>query len=171
MKEQGIVALFDNPDQLKSSATQLREAHFQDMDAFTPYPVHGIDKAIGIPRSWVSAITLVCGFAGLIIGLFLTIWTSAVDWPLNVGGKPMVSLPAFVPIIFECVILCGGVMTVLGVLGLCGVPNFRAKPVDPRCTDDAYALWVPTRDDMQRAEVEQIAKAGGAYETRVVGAS
>src|SRR5262245_37589460 len=98
----GVLALYEDPDTLLRAAAQVREHGFAGADAYTPYPVHGLSEALGIRRSWVPYVTLVMGLIGAGLGLLLQIWTSAVDWPIIVGGKPFVSLPAFIPITFEC---------------------------------------------------------------------
>src|SRR5262245_28379422 len=103
-----ILALYDDPDRLLSAAAVAREHGFQGVDAFTPYPVHGLSEALGIRKSWVPYVTLVLGLTGAGLGLYFEIWTSAIDWPLIVGGKPYVSLPAFIPVMFESGVLIGG---------------------------------------------------------------
>src|SRR5262249_15224576 len=107
----GILALYDNPDSLLDAAAQTREHGFRNVDAYTPYPVHGLSEALGIRKSWIPWVTLVMGLSGAIGALFFEIWTSAMDWPINVGGKPFVSLPAFIPITFEGGVLIGGTTT------------------------------------------------------------
>lgn len=167
MAQQGIIGLFSEPEQVKAGAVALRQAKYDGMDAFTPYPVHGLGDALGLKRSWVSAVTLLFGLLGCLGGLVFTIWTSAYDWPINIGGKPMVSIPAFIPIVFECTVLLGGVMTFFAVWWFSGLPNYGRKLVDPRVTKDAFALWIPLQHEGQRGEVERMLKEHGAYEVRV----
>lgn len=165
----GIVGIFPTPEGLLESGTQLRARGIAGMDAFTPFPIHGIDHAIGIKRSWVSAITLIFGLLGFAFGIWMQWWTSAVDWPINVGGKPLASWPAFVPIIFECTVLFAGVATFFGVIGLCGLPRGDNGIVDPRVSNDSYALWVPTKPGAPAGvEIEQVLKSNGAIEVRSV---
>jgi hypothetical protein len=92
----GVLALYDDPDKLLRAATLAREHGFANLDAYTPYAVHGMSEALGVKKSWVPWVTLVMGLTGACLALTFEIWTSAVDWPINVGGKPMVSLPAFI---------------------------------------------------------------------------
>ena len=87
----GVLALYDDPDKLLVAAAVAREHGFPDLDAFTPYAVHGLSEALGIRKSWVPYVTLVMGLSGATLGLTFMIWTSAYDWPINVGGKPMIS--------------------------------------------------------------------------------
>src|ERR1700742_4132558 len=101
-KTAGVIAVFKDENDLISAARQAREKmRFTKYDAFTPYPVHGLDDAMGIKRSWLPWVTFFAGLTGALTALALDVWTSAVDWPVNIGGKPLVSLPAFIPIIFE----------------------------------------------------------------------
>ena len=139
----GVLALYDNPDSLLTAAALTREHGYPNVDAFTPYPVHGLSEALGIRKSWVPYVTLIMGLSGAILGLAFQIWTSAVDWPINVGGKPMVSLPAFIPITFECGVLLGGTMTLAALLAACGLPNFRAPILDRDLTNDRFGLFIP----------------------------
>jgi hypothetical protein len=139
----GILALYDNPDTLLQAAARVRAHGFPDADAFTPYPVHGLSEALGIKKSWVPYVTLVMGLSGAALGLLFQIWTSAIDWPMNVGGKPMVSLPAFIPVTFECGVLIGGTMTLAALFLACGLPDFSSPILDRDLTNDKFALFIP----------------------------
>ena len=122
----GVLALYADPDSLLNAATRAREHGFQGMDAYTPYAVHGLSEALGIRKSWVPWVTLVMGLSGAALGLTFMIWTSAYDWPINVGGKPMISLPAFIPITFECGVLLGGTMTLAALFVACDLHGAEA---------------------------------------------
>jgi hypothetical protein len=93
------------------------------MDAFTPFPVEGMAEAIGFHSTRVPLICLVGGIIGCLGGFYLQYWPSVIGYPVNVGGKPLNSWPAFIPITFELTILCAGVATVLGMLALNGLPT------------------------------------------------
>lgn len=139
----GVLALYADPDSLLSAAAQAKEHGFAEMDAFTPYPVHGLSEALGIKKSWVPYVTLVMGLSGAALGLTFMIWTSAYDWPILIGGKPMVSLPAFIPITFECGVLLGGTMTLAALFVACGLPNLKKPILDRDLTNDRFGLWIP----------------------------
>ena len=139
----GILALYEDPDRLLSAAAVAREHGFQGMDAFTPYPVHGLSEALGIRKSWVPYVTLVMGLTGAGLGLYFEIWTSAFDWPINVGGKPYISLPAFIPVMFESGVLIGGTMTLAALLLACGLPDLGKPILDRNLTNDRFGLYVP----------------------------
>ena len=130
----GVLGFFDDPQSLIDAMNQVREANYESFDAFTPYPVHGLDAAQGLKRSPLPYVTFVAGVTGFILAVTLQYWTSAVDWPLNVGGKPFFSWPAFVPIMFELTVLLAGLSTVAGMFVLNGLPNIKKKVFDPSLT-------------------------------------
>src|SRR5947208_1050305 len=101
----GYAAIFNGEQKTVRAATKIREMGFKKFDAISPYPVHGMEEAVGIPRSVIPYVTFVGGILGCCVAVLLTIWTSAYDWPINVGGKPNNSLPAFIPIFFELTVL------------------------------------------------------------------
>jgi ActD protein len=165
----GVLAIYDNPDTLLVAAARVREHGYRNADAFTPYPVHGLSEALGIKKSWVPYVTLVMGLTGAALGLWFEIWTSAVDWPINVGGKPFVSLPAFIPITFESGVLIGGTMTLAALLVACGLPNFRAPILDRSLTDDRFALFIPDAGpDWTEARTTEFLRSTGATDVRVI---
>jgi hypothetical protein len=167
--KRGVLALYDNPDALLHAAARVKEHGFPDVDAFTPYPVHGLSEALGIKKSWVPYVTLVMGLAGAALALAFEIWTSAIDWPLNVGGKPMVSLPAFIPITFEGGVLIGGTMTLAALLVACGLPNLGAPILDRDLTNDRFALWIPdTGPDWNETRAIDFLKTTNPVDLRVV---
>lgn len=140
------IVLFDQERRLLDALTECRRRGVAVLDAHSPYPIHGIDELLGIQR---SKLTLVCFFGGLVglsLGLYFQYWSSATDWPLNVGGKPFDSLPAFVPVAFELTVLFGGLATALMLLVRSrlwpGKKRFRAIP---GVTDDRYALVIEER--------------------------
>jgi len=165
----GILALYEDPDALLRAATVAREHGFADVDAYTPYPVHGLCEALGIRKSWVRYVTLVMGLSGAALGLTFQIWTSAYDWPINVGGKPFISLPAFIPITFECGVLIGGTMTLAALLVACGLPNWNKPILDRDLTNDRFGLWVPEiGPEWNEARIIQVLQSTGPTDLRVV---
>ena len=165
----GLLALYDNPDTLIHAAARAREHGFEGMDAFTPYPVHGLSEALGIRKSWVPYVTLIMGLAGAGLGLLFQIWTSAFDWPLIIGGKPMISLPAFIPVTFECGVLLGGTMTLAALLVACRLPNLKAPILDRNLTNDRFGLYVPEYGpDWNEARIVKLLEGTGALEVRVI---
>jgi len=165
----GVLALYDDPDKLLVAAAIAKEHGFPDLDAYTPYAVHGLSEALGIKKSWVPYVTLVMGLSGAALGLTFMIWTSAYDWPINVGGKPMVSLPAFIPITFECGVLIGGTMTLAALLLACGLPNLNKPILDRDLTNDRFGLWIPeSGPEWNETRVIHALRSTGAVDIRVV---
>jgi hypothetical protein len=165
----GILALYEDPDSLLRAAAMAKEHGFADMDAFTPYPVHGLSEALGIKKSWVPYVTLIMGLSGAALGLWFMIWTSAIDWPINVGGKPYVSLPAFIPITFECGVLLGGTMTLAAMFLACGLPGYKKPILDRDLTNDRFGLWIPEiGPEWNEARTIQFLKTTAAADVRVL---
>ncbi|MCI0530875.1 MAG: DUF3341 domain-containing protein [candidate division Zixibacteria bacterium] len=167
LKLPAVFGLFDDPDTLKKAAELARLKGFENLDAFTPYPVHGLEKAMGLKMSWIPYVTLICGLGGATLGYLFMYWISAVDWPLNVGGKPFHSWPAFIPITFECGILLGGVSTFLALLFACGLPGKKVI-LDPELTNNRFALVIPEKQDKVRDDIQQFLKGAGAFEVRKI---
>ena len=100
-----IGAEFKSAAALFKAAEKIRDEGYKRWDVYSPFPIHGMDKAMGLGNSWVSTIVLAAGCTGLVVAFTLQAWTSAVHYPLIVQGKPYLSLPAFVPIMFELTVL------------------------------------------------------------------
>ncbi len=138
----GILASYEYLDSTVDAIEGLRKAGFEEIKAYTPYPDHHIEHAMGYDQSPVRVWTLVGGLTGAATGLAFTTWTS-IDWPLVVGGKPMVSIPAFVPIIFELTVLFGALATVIGLFVLARIPNLKPAVVyDPDFSAGRYGVYV-----------------------------
>lgn len=143
----GVMGVFaDEESILKVARAARKEKNYKHYDVFTPFPVHGMDDAMGIKRSFLPWVTFFGGLTGLATAVFLQIWTSAYDWPINIGGKPLISLPAFVPIFFELTVLIGGLSTVGALFFICGFPNFTRKVLHPRITNDRFVIFVPANE-------------------------
>jgi hypothetical protein len=162
------VAAFRDGHSLVAAAHACRRRGLPLVDAFTPHPVHGIDVALGIPRSRLPIVCFAGGFAGLALGVWFQFWSSAVDWPLNVGGKPFQSLPAFVPVAFELMVLFAGLSTALALfVGSRLVPGAAARLCDPRVTDDRYVLVVAENGATMRSDaIDALLQEHGAVECR-----
>lgn len=119
----GIIAEFTNVTALVEAIEKVREAGYRDMDAYTPYPVEEVSEALGHHRSILPLLVLVGGILGAVGGFALQYWTSVIDYPLNVGGRPYNSYISFIPVVFECTILVAAFFTVFGMLALNGLPR------------------------------------------------
>ncbi len=172
----GVVGFFSDPHLLLKATAKVRDSSYPHFDAFTPYPVHGMDEAQGLKRSPLPFVTFAAGLTGCTLGFMLQYWTSVIDWPLIVGGKPFNSWPAFVPVMFECTILFAGLGTVGAMFLLNGLPNHKRKAFDPRITRDQFALMIeaPGAVEADRAEgfderkVAEFLKSLGAKEVKSV---
>lgn len=143
-KQPTVVGIFRDPKALLHAGETARLKGFPDLDAITPYPVHGLAEALGLKVSWMPRVTKTCFFLGAGLGYFFEYWTMAIAWPINIAGKPFNSVPAFMPVTFECGILLAGICTFLAVLAagrLRPAPNYQ--PIDPRLTNDRFALLLP----------------------------
>jgi hypothetical protein len=118
----GLMAEFDGPEDLLEAARRTYAEGYRRLDAYSPFPVHGLAEAIGFQRTRLPLIVLCGGIAGGIGGYLLQYWISAIDYPLNIGGRPLHSWPAFVPVAFELTVLVAALTAVLGMLGLNGLP-------------------------------------------------
>src|SRR5947209_15624383 len=132
----GLAAEFDNPVTLLAAANSAREAGYQKMSAYSPFPVEGLDEALGPKREHLPMIVLIGGILGGITGFLLQYLTAAVTYPLNIGGRPLNSWPAFIPVTFECTILGAALSAVFGMLALNGLP----MPYHPVFNVDRFAL-------------------------------
>lgn len=147
----GLLAEFSNPHTLLHAAEAMREKGYRYYDTHSPFPIHGMDRAMGLGNSKVGFFSLGGGLTGLAVGYLLQWWTSAVDYPINISGKPFFAVEPSVPIMFELTILFAAFGAVAGMFALNGLP----RPYNPlfyserftRATDDGFFLHVAASDD------------------------
>src|SRR5213595_2775550 len=118
----GIMAEFDSAQALVDAAHKTHAAGYKKIDAYSPFPIEGLAEEIGFHHDEVPLVVLIGGIVGGLTGYLMQYWMSAVDYPLNIGGKPPHSWPAFIVITFEMTILFAGISAVLGMLALNGLP-------------------------------------------------
>lgn len=118
----GLLVEFHTPEELLAAARRAHQAGYRRMDAYSPYPVEGLSDAIGFHRTRLPAIVLVGGLVGCVAGFLMQYYAAAMDYPLNIGGRPLNSWPAFIPITFEVTVLVAAFSAVLGMLALNGLP-------------------------------------------------
>jgi hypothetical protein len=118
----GLLAEFDNPSQVVEAAEAARAAGYRKMDAYTPFPVEGLSEAIGFHRTRLPLIIFIGGLLGCLGGFALQYWCSKINYPINVGGRPLNSWPMFVPVTFELTILAAASAAVIGLFSLNGLP-------------------------------------------------
>lgn len=112
----GYSGIFDTPDEIINAAKKVEENGFEQYDVHSPYPIHGMTKAMKLPPSKLGYVALIFGISGALAALLLTFWISAIDYPIVIGGKPLFSFPAYVPVIFEVTVLSASIATVLTML-------------------------------------------------------
>jgi hypothetical protein len=163
----GMAGIWLDEHSLVKAAKETREAGFSKFEAISPYPLHGIDEAMDIPRSFIPWVTFSFGLAGGAFGLWFTYWTHSVDWPNVIGGKPMFSLAAYIPVIFECTILLAALSSVGAMIILNGLPKVDPPIIDPDLTSHKFALFVPQDDPQYDAKkVEELFRSLGASEVK-----
>jgi Protein of unknown function (DUF3341) len=119
----GLVAEFESAPPVLAAAKAAYAAGYRSMDAYTPYPVEDLAEALGVKKSRVSLITLICALCGSTTGYLMQYFSATSDYPINVGGRPLHSWPAFIPITFELTVLFGAIGGVIGMLALNGLPR------------------------------------------------
>lgn len=132
----GLMAEFDDPSALVAAAQQAHAEGYRRMDAYSPFPIEELHDALGMGMSTLPLIVLIGGVIGCLGGYALQYWVAAIAYPVNIGGRPLHSWPAFIPVTFECTILSAALFAVLGMLALNGLP----MPYHPVFNVERFAL-------------------------------
>lgn len=151
-KAYGLIAEFDDPEVLVHAAEAAYKAGYRNMDAYAPFPVHGLAEAIGFKKTYVSLITLIGGLTGTATAFLLQYISGVIHYPYDIGGKPFFSWPAYVPILFELTVLFGAFSALGSMLYLNGLPRlhhpiFGARRFE-RASSDGFFLCIES-DDVQ----------------------
>jgi hypothetical protein len=150
MPTYGVVAEFKDPTALVAAARKAREAGYTRFEAYAPFPIEDLSDAVGHPRTRLPLVVFLGGLFGGLAGYFMQYYTAAVTYPLNIGGRPLHSWPAFIPVTFECTILGAALAAVFGMLARNGLP----MPYHPlfyipnfaRASRDLFFLCIQARD-------------------------
>ena len=146
----GLMAEFHSPQELVDAAASARAAGYRRMDAYSPFPMEALSEAMGLHHSKVPMLVLIGGILGALGGYGLQYWVSVIEYPLDVGGRAYNSLPAFIPVTFECAILGAGLFAVLGMLALNALPMPYHPVFNARrfvlASRDRYFLCSEARD-------------------------
>jgi hypothetical protein len=132
----GLMAEFDAPEKILAAAERARDAGYRKMDAYTPFPMEELTQALGVEQSKLSLFVFCCGAAGALTGYFLPFLASVIDYPLNIGGRPLNSWPHWIPITFELTVLFAAFGAVVGMIFRNGLP----RPVHPVFNVDRFEL-------------------------------
>ncbi len=166
-----VLAEFKEEKALLAACRRLRQLGYAKLDAYSPYPLHGVDEALGLKKSVIPLIALVAGVVGATSGYVMQWWMNSVDWAINVANRPPHSPPANIPITFETGVLIASLAIVFGLFALCGFPRpyhpvfevegFRTASVD--------ALWLSAEVTPEQEEkvAAELTRAGGVQVSRV----
>jgi len=146
----GVIGYFHDPAEIYKACESLRDAGYRKFDAHTPFPVHGLENAMGLRPSVLPWIVLAAAITGFSSALLMQIWMTVYDYPLIIGGKPFLTLPSYVPIAFELTILFSAFGSFFGMWGLNGLPRFfhptMQHPQFGRATDDLFFVSIESTD-------------------------
>jgi hypothetical protein len=164
----GLVAEFGSEHELVEGARRVREAGYTRTDAFMPYPSHEVIEALGVKRSKVPLIVLAGGALGALLGYGMQYWMSAIDYPLNIGGRPLNSWVSFIVVTFELTILLGSLSGVIGMFALNRLPQpyhpvFNSSAFRAAASVDGFFLAIEAEDgEFDRRETAVLLKRAGA---------
>jgi len=169
----GMAGIFDNPDALVRAADRVRKEGYSKWDCHTPYPVHGLDAAMGIKPSPIPYVCLTAGFIGVGVALAMQGWMSAVDYPVRIGGKPLFSWPAFVPVTFELFVLFAALATMGSVLFFCKLLRWHSPLHDSdimkEVTSDRFAVVLEAGDSLfSQEEARALLEKAGCDDIRLL---
>lgn len=163
----GILAEFRNPKELTDASKSIVESGYREFDTFSPFPIHGIDKAMNLKKSKLGWIVLGHGFLGLLGAFYLIKFTMVIDYPMNISGKTLMNIPAWIPIIFELTVLLSAFGAVFGMFFLNGLPKFNHPLFNSdnfkRATDGGFFVCIESEDpQFEEEKVTRFLKDAGA---------
>ncbi|MBK5286340.1 MAG: DUF3341 domain-containing protein [Bacteroidia bacterium] len=164
-----IYAVYDDESQLFTVIPSLRNSGLRVTNLQSPFPVHGIDAVLGIPRTRMGIVSFLLGGTGFSLGLLMIWYMMIKDWPMNIGGKPSfalyLNLPAFIPVLFECTVLgAAHGMFIVFLLRSKILPGVTAPIPHLRVTDDKFVLHVEVKEESKINDAINIIRASGASE-------
>ncbi|MEM9857606.1 MAG: DUF3341 domain-containing protein [Bacteroidota bacterium] len=161
-----VLGIYNDEDILLSAIRKVRESGVKIQEVYSPFPVHGIDEALGYKRTRLPIAAFMFGLLGTTLAVTMQVWMMGVDWPMIIGGKDFVSLPPFVPVTFELTVLLsalGMVATFMIVSDL--KPYKKPRLMDIRITDDKHVMAIDLADnDLEKEDIKKIVKETSAEE-------
>ena len=147
-----IYGIFDDEEVLLSSVKEIRANNIDIKEVYSPFPIHGLDKALGLKETRMAITAFIYGCLGLSLGALMIYNIMIVDWPQNIGGKPnwtfYHNMPAFVPVLFECTVMFAAHLMSITYLIRCGLyPGGKSSNPDPRTTDDKFLMEIEVEGD------------------------
>lgn len=166
-KQYGVLAEFRNPKELIDAAKKTNQSGYRKFDTFSPFPIHGMDKAMSLQKSKLGWIVFSHGLVGFVGAVTMIYWMMVVDYPLNISGKTLMNIPAWVPVTFELTVLLSAFGAVFGMFFLNGLPKFNHPLFNSenfkKVTDDGFFLCIEAEDPQFDSEkVQNFLKESGA---------
>ena len=163
-----VVGCFNDEKVLFPAIKNVRKAGYKIHDVYSPFPLHGLDHAMGIRDTSLHTAGFIFGITGTATALSCMGWIFTSDWPLNIGGKPHFALPAFIPITFETTVLFASVGMTLTFCYLCQIAPFIKKHIfHPRATDDLFVMAIECTAKSNENEIMALLQSSGAIEINV----
>ena len=164
MSKNTLYGIFDDEEVLLSSVKEIRSNNIEIEEVFSPFPIHGLDKALGLKETRMAIMAFIYGCLGLSLGALMIYYIMIVDWPQNIGGKPnwtfYHNMPAFIPVLFECTVLLAAHLMSITFLIRCGLfPGGKSDSPDVRTTDDKFLMVINVDGDTSSVK-EMLTKTG-----------
>ena len=171
MSKKLVYGIFEDEDLLMKAIHAIRQKGMEIADVITPYPVHGMDQAIGLKRTRISICCFLYGATGTSLALLMMWYMNIFDWPMDIGGKPSFALyknlPAFIPVTFESTVLCAAHgMVITFFLRSKILPGVEPKVIDVRQSDDRMVLAIQVKENQSAADFRSMLMAEGAIEVK-----
>ena len=167
MSKNTLYGIFDDEEVLLSSVKEIRSNNIEIKEVYSPFPIHGLDQALGLKETRMGITAFIYGCLGLSLGALMIYYIMIVDWPQNIGGKPNLTfyhnIPSFVPVLFECTVLFSAHLMSITFLIRCGLfPGGTSDSPDKRTTDDKFLMVINVDGDT--SSVKEILTKTGATE-------
>ncbi|RYU78022.1 DUF3341 domain-containing protein [Hymenobacter persicinus] len=165
MTKRFALGIFEDEDVLLHAVENIRGAGVKIYEVFTPFPIHGMDDAMGIERSRLPIAAFFYGMTGLAFALWLQIYTLGFDWPMIIGGKPHIALPAFIPVSFELTVFfcCHGMVITFYTISKL-YPRWKTPVLDVRSTDDKFVVAIELNENSDLNGLAKLLRENGASE-------
>lgn len=169
----GVLAEFRNPKELVDAASSVKKSGYRDFDTYAPFPIHGMEKAMGLKKSPLGWIVLGGALTGMIGALALMIWVMGYEYPMNISGKPYINFPIYVPITFELTVLLAAFAATFGMLALNKLPRLHNPLFNverfSKASDDGFFVHIEASDDLFSEEkVKKLFQDNGATHIETV---